>query len=68
MLRLKVSGMKCGHCSAAVSNVVRAVPAVQSVSVDLARGEVMVSGTPDEQAVRQAIAQRGYEVQAATWT
>ena len=52
MLLLKVSGMTCGHCVAAVTGAVKD------------RGEVTVQGHPDERAVRQAIVEEGYEVQA----
>lgn len=65
MLRLKVSGMTCGHCVSAVTRAVKAVPSVADVTVDLERGEVTVRGTPDERAIRAAIAEEGYEVQAA---
>ena len=65
MLNLKVSGMTCGHCVSAVSRAVRAVPGAEDVSVDLDRGEVTVQGSPDPSAVRAAIAEEGYEVQAA---
>ena len=63
MLNLKVSGMTCGHCVSAVSNAVRAVPGTQDVRVDLASGHVVVDGSPNEDAVRQAIVEEGYEVQ-----
>lgn len=62
---LKVAGMRCGHCVATVSKAVQTLPGVQTVSVDLGRGEVTVVGNADEQAVRQAITRAGYEVQAA---
>ena len=65
MLRLKVSGMTCGHCVAAISKAVRAVPSVEDVAVDLGTGEVTLGGNPDERAVRNAIAEEGYEVRAA---
>ena len=65
MLNLKVSGMTCGHCVSAVSKVVRAVPGTADVEVDLRSGEVKVGGDPDPQAVCAAIAEEGYEVQAA---
>jgi copper chaperone len=64
MLNLNVSGMTCGHCAAAVTNAVRAVPSVESVEVDLKLGKVTVGGTPDENAVRRAIADEGYDVAA----
>ena len=65
MLRLKVSGMSCGHCVSVVTKAVTAVPSVEDVAVSLERGEVTVRGNPDERAVREAIAEEGYEVQAA---
>lgn len=65
MLKLKVSGMTCGHCASVVSGAVRAVRGVEGVAVDLDRGEVTVTGNPDEQAVRAAIVEEGYEIGAA---
>ncbi len=65
MLKLKVSGMTCGHCVSAVTRAVKSVPSVQDVAVDLQRGEVTVGGNPDERAVRAAITEEGYEVLAA---
>jgi len=63
MLQLKVSGMTCGHCVAAVTRAVKAVPSVRDVAVDLASGAVIVQGEPDEQAVRAAITEEGYGVE-----
>lgn len=65
MLSLKVSGMTCGHCVTAVTNAVKRVPSVDGVSVDLQSGSVNVDGHPDEQAVRTAITEEGYDVAAA---
>lgn len=65
MLQLKVSGMTCGHCVAAVSRAVKAVPAAGDVVVDLASGEVSVQGDPDARAVRAAIIEEGYGVESA---
>lgn len=64
MLELKVSGMTCGHCVAAVGRAVREVPGVRDVGVDLGTGEVTVQGDADEGAVRAAIVAEGYEVRA----
>jgi copper chaperone len=64
MINLKVSGMTCGHCAAAVSKAVRAVPSVSDVKVDLETGKVTVLGNPDEQAIRAAIVEEGYEVES----
>jgi copper chaperone len=64
VLHLKVSGMTCAHCVAAVSRAVRAVPGAGDVTVSLERGEVVVTGDPDLRAVRDAVAEEGYEAQA----
>ncbi|MBV8614686.1 MAG: heavy-metal-associated domain-containing protein [Acetobacteraceae bacterium] len=65
MLHLKVSGMTCEHCVRAITEAVRAVPGVEDVSVDLARGDVTVVGTPSARAVRDAIAEEGYTIEGA---
>ena len=62
MLRLKVTGMTCGHCVAAITRALGTVPSVGAVRVDLDRGDVMIEGDPDPAAVRAAIEEEGYEV------
>ncbi|MDG6104702.1 heavy-metal-associated domain-containing protein [Dactylosporangium aurantiacum] len=59
-----VKGMTCGHCVQAVSTEVGRVPGVTGVEVDLASGAVTVTsdGPADEQAVRAAVDEAGYEV------
>jgi copper chaperone len=61
-----VTGMTCGHCVSAVTEEVGQLPGVTDVQVDLATGKVTVtSGAPlDEQAVRDAVDEAGYELQA----
>ncbi len=56
--------MTCGHCTRAVETEVRAVAGVTDVSADLETKLVTVSGEHvDEEAVRTAIAEAGYEVE-----
>jgi copper chaperone len=57
-----VSGMTCGHCVAAVTEEVSAVPGVTAVQVDLARGSMTVSGEYDDQQVKAAVIEAGYVV------
>ena len=59
-----VKGMTCGHCVQAVSTEVGKVPGVTGVRVDLEAGAVTVTsdGPADEQAVRAAVDEAGYEV------
>ena len=58
-----VTGMTCGHCAAAVTEEVSAVPGVQAVEVDVEAGTVLVrgDGVSDEQ-VRAAVDEAGYAV------
>jgi copper ion binding protein len=58
-----VSGMTCEHCVSAISSEVGGVAGVEAVDVDLARGQVTVTGdgyTDDE--IRAAVDEAGYEL------
>ncbi len=62
-----VSGMTCGHCVAAVTDELSALPGVRAVDVDLvAGGESTVTVTSDspvdDSAVRAAVDEAGYQV------
>jgi copper chaperone len=62
-LTYSVPGVSCGHCQAAITEEVSAVPGVEAVEVDLETKIVSVSGDPlDEQAIIAAIDEAGYEV------
>ena len=58
-----VTGMTCGHCAAAVTAAVSAVPGVAEVEVSVESGTVVVRGgeVSDEQ-VRAAVDEAGYVV------
>ncbi|GAA3539117.1 heavy metal transport/detoxification protein [Aeromicrobium flavum] len=57
-----VTGMTCGHCAAAVTQEVTALPGVEDVSVDVATGAVTVTSEAplDETAVAAAVDEAGY--------
>ena len=59
-----VHGMSCDHCVRAIETEVGAVPGVTGARADLATGRLVVtSETPvDDDAVREAVAEAGYEV------
>ena len=60
-----VQGMTCAHCVLSVREEVSEVSGVSAVDVDLASGRLTVTGEGvDEQAVRAAVADAGYEVAA----
>lgn len=66
-----VDGMTCGHCVAAVTEEIRALPGVERVDVELAAGAtstvVVTSAEPlDETSVRSAIDEAGYELISAS--
>ena len=57
-----VPGMHCGHCKAAVTRELEAVPGVEAVDVDLDTKRVTVTGSAlDDRALRDAIDEAGYE-------
>jgi copper chaperone CopZ len=57
-----VPGMSCSHCEHAVSSELLAVQGVRSVDVDLETKLVVVRGaTLDDEALRAAIEEAGYE-------
>ncbi|MEU6091349.1 heavy-metal-associated domain-containing protein [Streptomyces sp. NPDC047085] len=60
----KVSGMTCGHCEGAVSEEISALDGVTSVAAVAGTGEVtVISAAPlDEEAVRAAVDEAGYEL------
>ena len=58
-----VAGMTCGHCVSAVSAEIGKLGGVENVAVDLATGQVTVTGAgyTDDQ-VRAAVDEAGYEL------
>jgi copper chaperone len=60
-----VEGMTCSHCVLSVREEVSEVPSVSAVDVDLASGRMTITGQDiDDDAVRAAVADAGYEVAA----
>ncbi len=64
MIRLKIEGMSCGHCSKAVTEALAGVAGVTAVKeVSLERGEAIVEGTPNPEALLAAISEEGYQAE-----
>jgi copper chaperone len=59
-----VTGMVCEHCVSAVTQELSAIAGVTDVQVTLATGRVSVTsdGPLDDDAVRAAVDEAGYEV------
>ncbi len=65
-----VSGMTCGHCVAAVTEEVGALPGVTGVTVDLVAGgnskvQVVSDRELDLAAVAEAVDEAGYQLVAS---
>ena len=61
MTIIHIRGMKCQHCAAATQKALEALGAT-GVHIDVAKGEARFEGAIDGEAVRQAIAAKGFEV------
>lgn len=63
---LAVEGMNCGHCTNAVEKVLRAVPGVRDVSVELASktATVEIDASVSDEALQKAVTDAGYQVTA----
>jgi copper chaperone CopZ len=66
MFQMKVTGMTCSHCAAAVKQALMECKGVTAAEVDLASGDVRVDGTViDPVTLVAAVRAAGYEVQQA---
>ena len=60
-----VVGMTCGHCELSVREEVGEIAGVSAIDVDAASGRLTVAGENlDDDAIRTAVADAGYEVAA----
>ena len=64
MTRIKIRGMSCGHCVAAVTKALEEIEGIRGVSVDLEKGEATfdeVRPVPRD-VLREKIEKAGYEI------
>jgi copper chaperone CopZ len=59
---VRIAGMTCQHCVAAVRTSLTAVPGIQSADVTIGAAAVAHDGTVTVEALREAIAVAGYSV------
>ncbi len=59
-----VTGMSCDHCAKAIRTEIGRLPGVTEIDVDVAAGLAHVTGDPlpDDQALRAAVEEAGYEL------
>ena len=62
--KLRVEGMSCGHCKAAVEKALKAVDGVENAVVDLENksAEVSLSKEVSDEVLKKAVTDAGYEV------
>lgn len=59
---LKVEGMTCNHCKMRAEKALQGVSGVESVKVDLAAKEAVVTGDAERAQLVKAIVEAGYSV------
>ncbi|KGK91120.1 hypothetical protein DP73_05160 [Desulfosporosinus sp. HMP52] len=59
---LRVEGMTCNHCKMRAEKALQAVSGVESVKVDLAAKEAVVTGEAKREDLVKAIVDAGYTV------
>jgi copper chaperone len=62
---IKVTGMTCGHCVAAVTKALQKVPGVQAADVSLENAQAVVKGSADAPSLIKAIKDEGYDAALA---
>jgi len=63
MKEFKVKGMMCAHCKANVEKGLAALPGVEKVTVDLAKGTALVEGSIPDQLIIDCIEDLGYQAE-----
>ncbi len=59
--KIKVPDMTCRHCQMTITNALKEVPEIRSVSVDLGTKEVVVESELDRGAIVERIKEKGYK-------
>ncbi len=66
MIHLKIEGMTCEHCAKSVREALAKIPGVEDVpEVSVERGEALVTGNADAEALIAAVRGEGYEARVA---
>lgn len=62
MTKINIEGMMCGHCVAHIEKALKAVNGVESVNVSLENKCAEVTGNVDNELLKKAVVDAGYEV------
>ncbi len=67
MITIKIDGMSCAHCSAAVKEALARVTGVETIhSVSHEQGQAQISGTASTASLIAAIEEAGYSASVET--
>lgn len=61
-LVVHIKGMSCNHCRTNVERAIASLPEVDEVQVELSSGKAVITGSPDKEALHQAVESLGFEV------
>lgn len=61
MTTIQIRGMKCQHCVATATQVLESL-GLKRIQIDLAKGEATFDGVAGLEAIRLALAAKGFEV------
>ncbi len=64
-MKIKIEGMSCHHCKMAVEKTLAKINGVQAFTVDLEKGEALITGNPNPQMIIDAIDKLGYRAELA---
>ncbi len=62
MKTISIEGMHCMHCVGAVTEALKAVEGVTSVTVNLEAKNAVVEGTATDAALKEAVEDTGFDV------
>ena len=60
-MKINIDGMSCNHCKMAVEKVLSKISNIESFTVNLEKGEAIISGNPAKQVVIDEINKIGYK-------
>ena len=64
MIRVSIDGMSCENCVGHAGEALSALAGVEAVEVVLEPGEARIAGEVDDEAIRAALDEEGYEATA----
>lgn len=64
MTKIKVNGMSCNHCVAAVTKALQGIEGLDNIKVDLDKGEATFDETipVDLKIIKESVSRAGYQV------